>query len=131
MKTVKANNLHEADLRWADLHGADLRWADLRGAIGLPSAPVVENIDSRILEALEKGGTLEMSERHTCSTTHCRAGWAVFLAGEAGKKLEDSTTPYLAGRLIYEASRPGVPAPGFFCTNEEALADLKKCSKPK
>ena len=32
MKTVKANNLHEADLRWADLHGADLRGADLRGA---------------------------------------------------------------------------------------------------
>jgi uncharacterized protein YjbI with pentapeptide repeats len=141
--SLRGADLRGADLRWADLTGAYLRGADLRGAnlrraylrganltgaIGLPAAPVVPDIDARILSAIEAGGGLDMNTWHTCETTHCRAGWAVHLAGEAGYALEKATTPYLAGRLIYEASRPGVPAPVFLADNEAALADLRACA---
>jgi uncharacterized protein YjbI with pentapeptide repeats len=126
-------NLHGANLRYANLHGANLRGADLRyanlhGAIGLPVAPVVPRIDAAILAALEAGGTLAMDTWHTCETTHCRAGWAIVLAGDAGRKLRSLTTPYLAGRLIYEASRPGMRCPDFFASDDAALADIRRCA---
>lgn len=126
-------NLHRANLRDARLGGANLRGAVLRdarldGALGLPDAPVVPNIDADILAELEAGGKLDMSSWHSCATTHCRAGWAVVLAGEAGRKLEEATSTYLAGYLIYKASRPDVPPPDFFATNEEAMKDLKRCA---
>jgi hypothetical protein len=63
-----------------------------------------------------------------CGTTHCRAGWAIHLAGREGYDLERRTSSYLAGRLIYEASRPGVACPNFFAPNEDAMADLRKCA---
>jgi hypothetical protein len=125
---LRGANLRSADLRGANLRRAYLRGANLTGAIGLPAAPVVPDIDARILSAIEAGGGLDMNTWHTCETTHCRAGWAVHLAGEAGYALEKATTPYLAGRLIYEASRPGVPAPVFLADNEAALADLRACA---
>jgi hypothetical protein len=86
--------------------------------------PAIDNIDARILAAISGGGSLDMAEWHTCDTTHCRAGWAVHLAGAAGYALEERTTPYLAGRLIYEASRPG-EAPDFFASDEDAMEDLR------
>jgi uncharacterized protein YjbI with pentapeptide repeats len=121
-------NLSGANLRRAYLRGANLRGCDLTGAVGLPTAPVVPDIDARILSAIEAGGSLEMHRWHTCETTHCRAGWAVHLAGEAGYALERATTPYLAGRLIYEASRPRVAAPDFFADNEAALVAIRACA---
>ncbi len=122
-------DLREAAMGWADLCKANLRGADLRGAIGLPEAPVVPNIDAAILAAIRtQGCSLKMNRWHSCETTHCRAGWAIHLAGEAGYTLERATTPYLAGRLIYEASRPGVPCPDFFASDLEALADLAQCA---
>ena len=69
------------------LRGAYLGGADLGGAY-LRDAPIVENIDAAILAAINAGGKLKMSDWHTCKTTHCRAGWAVTLAGDAGKELE-------------------------------------------
>jgi hypothetical protein len=121
-------DLSDSDLRDCNLRDCNLRSSDLRGAIGLPVAPVVQRIDAAILAALEAGGTLAMDTWHTCETTHCRAGWAITLAGDAGRKLEAQTTPYLAGRLIYEASRPGVPCPDFFAENDKALADIRRCA---
>lgn len=141
-------NLSEANLRGADLRWADLSWANLRGANlsganlrganlsgadlsetdGLPSAPVVESIDAAILEAIDGGGCLAMNAWHTCETTHCRAGWAVNLAGEAGKELERKYGTNVAGALIYNASRPGQRIPNWFAEDEEAMADLRKCA---
>jgi uncharacterized protein YjbI with pentapeptide repeats len=117
--------LSDADLRGAVLSGAVLSDADLSGAEGLPQAPVIPNIDARILRAIESGGSLDMSHWHICETTHCRAGWACVLAGYAGGILEAKTSPYLAGKLIYEASRPGVAAPNFFASNEAAFEDIR------
>ena len=121
-------NLADANLADANLTRANLTLADLTDADGLPAAPVVPRIDAAILSAIEAGGTLNMSEWHTCETTHCRAGWAVTLAGEAGRELERRTSPYLAGRLIYEASRPGVPCPDFFANTQDAMDDIKRCA---
>ena len=53
-----------------------------------PEVPVVENLDAKILAAIDAGGSLDMGAWHTCQTTHCRAGWAIVLAGEKGKELE-------------------------------------------
>ncbi len=119
-------NLSGADLSGANLSGADLSGANLSGA----SAPIVANIDAAILEAVQSSasGTLDMSTWHQCETTHCRAGWAVHLAGAAGYTLEDRVGPNAAGALIYAASRPGVPVPNFFATDEETLVDLRECA---
>ena len=68
-----------------------------------------------------------MGKWHTCEKTHCRAGWAVTLAGEAGRKLERFYNTSLAAMLIYDASDPTFKInPGrFFDDNESALADMK------
>ena len=92
-----------------------------------PDVPVVEHLDARILAAVDSGGSLEMSDWHVCETTHCRAGWAVHLAGEAGYALERTLggTEY-AGRAIYRASTGR--SPYFFASTEEALEDLRRCA---
>ena len=95
------------------------------------SAPVVENIDAAILAAVEAGGRLEMSDWHTCETTHCRAGWAITLAGLPGKILEERYGPGVAGALIYASSRPGRRVPNFVTSNDEAMADLRACAAAK
>jgi hypothetical protein len=121
-------DLAGADLTGADLAGADLTGADLTGAVGV-TAPTIPNIDAAILAAIESPNcTLNMSDWHTCETTHCRAGWAVHLAGLPGKILEDRIGPAGAGALIYAASRPGKPIPNFYDDNEEAMADIRRCA---
>ena len=94
-----------------------------------PTVPVVKDIDAKILAAVESGkGKLEMGSWHYCETTHCRAGWAITLAGEAGKTLEDDRGPFHAGVAIYLASTGR--APHFFDrSNERALADIRACAK--
>jgi hypothetical protein len=64
-----------------------------------------------------------MASWHACATTHCRAGWAITLAGEAGAKLEAHVGPSAAGALIYQASAGYVP--NFYATDAEALADIR------
>ena len=78
--------------------------------------------------AASEPNALNMSDWHTCDTTHCRAGWVVTLAGEAGKTLETYWTTNHAAWLIYRASDPGIVGhrPNFFATNDEALADMKR-----
>jgi Pentapeptide repeats (8 copies) len=135
-------NLADANLAGANLAGADLARANLAGAnlagalkIDPSEIPVIPNIDDTILAAIESGGVLDMSNWHGgggwCGTTHCRAGWAIHLGGEKGKALQDKLGPNVAGTLIYEASRPGQPAPWFFDSTEGALSDLRKCAKEK
>jgi uncharacterized protein YjbI with pentapeptide repeats len=143
-------DLRDADLRDADLNGVDLRDADLRGVhlrgaymggvdlrgvdlrgVHLRGAYIrkIQNIDAAILAAIEApGNELRMSFWHTCGTTHCRAGWAIHLAGDAGYKLERVVGSSAAGALIYAASRPDKPVPDFLANDADALADLRACA---
>jgi hypothetical protein len=92
-----------------------------------PNIPVVESLDSKILARVESGdGKLDMSQWHseTCNTTHCRAGWAIALAGEAGYALERERGSQAAGAAIYRASTGRVPH--FFASNEAALEDIRR-----
>jgi hypothetical protein len=90
-----------------------------------PAIPVVEALDAKILAVLESGaGTLDMSTWHQCETTHCRAGWAVMLAGDAGKELEAQHGPQYAGTMIYRASTGRVPH--FFANQADALKDIRE-----
>ena len=137
---LREADLSGANLRWADLSGAnlgeaDLRWADLREAdlsganLGEADIPLLPNIDAAILEAVEKDGNkLDMSEWHVCRTTHCRAGWAIHLCGDAGYALEKAVGSSAAGALIYAKSRPDKPIPNFMASDEDALADMRACA---
>ena len=124
-------NLRHADMSMANLSGANLRHADmsgadLRGAVGLPTAPVIPNIDSAILARIDAGGGLAMSRWHSCDTTHCRGGWAIHLAGKVGAALEDTLGTGVAAALIYAASRPTQRVPDFFARDKTALADMRE-----
>jgi len=67
-----------------------------------------------------------MADWHTCGTTHCRGGWVVTLAGEAGKKLEQETSSLFAAMQIYKNSGYEISPCRFFDDNETALADMKR-----
>ena len=131
--TGQRADLRGADLRGASLIGADLRGADLSGAnlrgAKLPITVTVPHIDAAILSAIEtEGSALDMSNWHRCDTTHCRAGWAITLAGEAGRALEASLGPSAAAALIYASSRPDKPVPNWIASNEDAIADIRACA---
>jgi len=141
-------DLTDADLTDADLTGADL--ADAKNVpVGIdttpreptqamldaravhaeryrqrhPEVPVVADLDRKILEAVTTGGGhLDMSTWHICATTHCRAGWAITLAGKAGSELEEKHGPERAGAMIYRASTGRVPY--FYGANKAAMADI-------
>lgn len=110
----------ELFLRDADLYDADLYDADLS------FVPKIDSLDAKIFSAIQTGGILEMSTWHTCDTTHCRAGWAIHLAGDFGKMLETIYGSCAAGALIYQANTGRIP--NFYASNEDALADIKKCA---
>ncbi len=119
-------NLNGAYLKGANLIGANLNGAYLNGVKGL-DIPIVPDLDAHILSIVETGcGEIKMETWHSCETAHCRAGWAVELAGEEGAKLENMVGSAVAGALIYAASCPTLPIPNFYSTNEECLADLRK-----
>lgn len=70
-----------------------------------------------------------MSTWHTCDTTHCRAGWVVFLSGDAGKELENKTDTAFAAMQIYKKSSPIKVSPNrFYETNEVAMKDIERCA---
>lgn len=102
-----------------------LRGADLR------DCPVkIKNIHSAVYAAASKPDALNMSEWHTCDTTHCRAGWVVALAGEGGRALEWAYGTPAAAALIYMASDPTLErVPDFYCGNSEALDDMRRLAE--
>ena len=134
--------LRGANLRGAYLRGAYLRGAYLRGAnlsdANLSDAnlsdskyedvPRVPKLDVKLLKIIESGeGTLNMASWHTCETTHCRAGWAVQLAGKEGFDLEKKLgSTAAAGALIYHRSTGRIP--DFYASDDDALADIVACA---
>ena len=128
---LAAANLARADLSGANLKGVSL-WensfsgANLRGAIfHWDEIPYIPNIDQAILSAIESGGKLDMEDWHICETAHCRAGWAITLAGEAGKRLEQQFGADAAAAFLY-AKSDSHPVPNWFVDEEMALADIRK-----
>ncbi len=93
--------------------------------------PKIENIHQRVLDAVSAtDDSLDMSTWHTCETTHCRAGWVVFLSGEQGKALEEQTSPDFAAMMIYKNSSDIRVSPvRFFEDNETAMNDMKRCAE--
>ena len=126
--------LHDADLRGADLRGAYLRGAYLRGAYlrgaYLRGVPAIPDIHRAIYEAASREGALNMDTWHTCKTTHCRAGWVITLAGDAGAAMEYCIGTSAAAALIYMKSDPQLErVPDFYASNEDALADMKRLAE--
>ena len=71
-----------------------------------------------------------MSQWHTCNTTHCRAGWVIFLAGEAGAALEKQNSTEFAAMQIYKKSSSIKVSPTrFYENNEVALKDMQRCAE--
>jgi hypothetical protein len=126
-------SLHGASLYYANLTGANLTGANLTGASLHDTKlsiipPIVDDLHKKIFEAVGASGqNLDMSSWHACETTHCRAGWAIALAGVAGKDLETKVGPAAAGALIYWASVGMIP--DFYECNDAALADIKECAE--
>lgn len=98
-------------------------------ATSVPPIPKIENINQRIYEAVSQPEALNMNDWHTCDTTHCRAGWAVHLAGDAGYALEQSHGSLLAAQLIYRESGSPISPIRFFDSKAEALADMKRAAE--
>ena len=87
--------------------------------------PIIKNIHQQVYDAASQPDALNMDSWHTCDTTHCRAGWVVFLAGKAGKDIEDKTSTLFAAMQIYKASGCLISPCRFFDSNESALEDMK------
>jgi hypothetical protein len=122
-------DLSDAYLRNAVLSGAVLRDADLSGA-DLSGVPEIKNIHQTIYEAVSKPDALDMSTWHKCETTHCRAGWVIALAGEAGAAMEFCMGTPTAAALIYLKSDPKIEKiPNFYADNADALADMKRLAE--
>ncbi len=122
------SNLRGSDLSDSDLSGSDLSGSDLSDLLPLIAVP---SLNRKILAAIEAGGELQMQNWHSCETTHCRAGWAVHLAGPAAKVLEHCYGPSVAGTLVYLASCPFLEGktPNFFASNTEAMDDIRRCAE--
>lgn len=134
-------DLRDSDLRYADMRdpvsrGAFLRGADVRGVnLGDADVPVIAQIHQRVYAAAKQPGALDMRDWHR-GTKHCRAGLVVTLAGEEGKNLERRVGTPAAAMAIYTKSDPkrwsmysAERLPDFFCTAEEALADMKRLAE--
>jgi hypothetical protein len=119
---LSGSNLRGSNLRDSNLRGSDLSDSDLSGV------PFIENIHQTVYAAASvPPEALNMSTRHTCETTHCRAGWVVTLAGAAGAAMEYCLGTAAAAALIYVKSDPKIEEiPNFYASNDEALADMKR-----
>lgn len=72
---------------------------------------------------------VQSSDWHSCKTTHCRAGRAIHVAGDAGYALEKEVGSWMAGALIYQESRGDFP--DFYADTIEAMEDIEKCATVK
>ena len=89
---------------------------------------MVDDLHAKIYAAASHPESLDMTDWHNCAETHCRAGWVVTLAGEAGKELERFHDTALAAMLIYDASCPGfkINPARFYDSDEAAMEDIRK-----
>lgn len=94
-----------------------------------PQIPVIPDIHKRIYERVSQPNALDMSDWHSCETTHCRAGWVVHLAGDAGYALEKFHNTELAAVLIYRASGYEISPERFFDDADDAMADMKRLAE--
>lgn len=107
------------------------------GRITFKEIPVVKDLDKKILtQVINKPESFDMGWWHKdkegcsiykagdrCGTTHCRAGWAIHLAGKKGYDFEKKVgSPDIAGALIYAKSAGYVP--DFGADEEDAITDL-------
>jgi len=127
---LRGSDLRDSDLSGSDLRGSNLSGSNLRGSnlsgSNLSGVPKIENIHQTIYAAVSKPGALNMGSWHTCETTHCRAGWVVTLAGEAGKAMEWCIGTPAAAAMIYLASDPKIgKIPNFYADNESAMEDMR------
>jgi len=82
------------------------------------------------LEAVSRENAFDMSNWHSCETTHCRGGWVIHLAGKAGSDLESLTSSEFAAMAIYNASSPIKVSPvRFYESDAVAMADIKRCAE--
>lgn len=101
----------------------------------LRGIPLIPNLNKKILRILmKKQGKLQMDLWHgedgACGTTHCQAGWAIYLGGKEGAALEARFSPYIAGLLIYWVNEGYIP--NFFTTKDRAMRDIRAhASAPK
>ena len=97
--------------------GVHLNGATVEGGVIDSAAPNIPDLDRCILTAINAtpGGKLEQAAWHTCETAHCRAGWAVIVAGTAGAALEKRLGTPAAAAALYTAS--GLAVPDFYDTN--------------
>jgi hypothetical protein len=109
----------------SDLENAAL----VRGSAAAIEIPRIEGIHGKVYAAASRPQALRMNNWHSCDTTHCRAGWVIHLAGEAGYALEKRFDPVCAAMRIYEASGFDISPCRFFDSNEAALADMKKLAE--
>jgi hypothetical protein len=70
-----------------------------------------------------------MGSWHSCNTTHCRAGWVVHLAGEAGYALERFHNTPLAAQLIYRESGFLINPSRFYDNGADAMVDMKRLAE--
>lgn len=106
---------------------------DLKGDptanLGSPAVPKLENIHQLLFAAVSAPKALDMRDWHTCNTTHCRAGWVVHLAGEAGYALERFHNTLLAAQLIYRESGYIINPGKFYGSNADALEDMRRLAE--
>jgi hypothetical protein len=91
--------------------------------------PRIDRIHEKVYAAVSQPDALNMGDWHTCETTHCRAGWVVTLAGDAGKELEARFGTELAAMLIYRESGSPINPCRFYDSNEAALEDMRKLAE--
>ena len=109
------------------LTGDQLSWLtrDQRSGITIEDnkIPKVKNLYSQIFNKINNEScSIKMDQVHTCETTHCIAGWTIFLCGQEGKDLEQEYGWELAARKIHEKNYPKKRLPYYYASNEAALA---------
>jgi hypothetical protein len=123
-------NLRNANLRNANLRNANLSNANLSNA-NLPTIIKIDNLFTKIKDAIENGGELEMGDWHKCETTHCAAGWVTNLAGDVGRVAENLVGTPWAATLIINESCPYLngKVPNFYASNEYAMDFINQCAE--
>ena len=85
-----------------------------------------------VYNVVSQPNALDMSDWHTCETTHSRAGWVVHLAGEKGYALEKYFgSAALAAQLIYKQSGYEIHPGKFYESNEQAMEDIRALAEAK